>query len=820
MTPAPNSDPDSPRRFLGVFFTDWLIDLESALLRRAVARHEGASAWVQHPLVVLDGRGRADSVACHAIVACNDAAVREGLRVGMTVSQAESICPQQRDADAVAWRSCIERLRIAAQDSCARSVVKRIVAVSERFVAIERDGAMAARMLVRLGRCLERWIPVVSVPPELQPLLARAPARRNLTEAGSAAGDVGQVPSADWLVGDFTGCAALFRGVHASEQGLMRRIEACFRRRGFRVHMATASTIGAATALARFGGTSPVLETPCTRSRLLPSSRKRCIAVPKGSEAKFLADLPIESLRIASSSADSLHAVEVHTVGQLAALGRAGIAARLTGLQSADASMQSAGATTMRRPRKASRRSRHVASTPAWPETPTLFAPASGGAFEATATGREAFYGVSDGSQRTRACSAHCLPATGRLRAADDVLLRLDQAMGVVPEILVPLRLHEPIVLEHIFEAPCSRPDVISMACSELVEQLMIRLSRRREGLRSATWSFTHADLPADLSTDALPDIHRSADQCTDPFSRHREIVSSIELGLAKPASRASHVWSVLRARLEQIALDHGVERIECRVDRATLLRFRQARLCGPAVQARVARPFADREQASDCRAALTEWIELVSARIGPASVIRPNDLVHASELVPSQVCPRTHRPSAVLPCIERAVLRAGDTSRGIARSIATRTLWRAAPPDIADGSPRECPDGSSFARPAQLEWRDDCWSISAIDGWERSLSSWWDPSAGNASAQARTHPTGVLSRLAIATSDGWLWLLVRWPERLPVPRAMPDGASPSHPVSHRLHDASPYERTDRWFSGSSRSLEQGIELEVLGLWS
>ena len=188
--------------------------------------------------------------------------------------------------------------------------------------------------------------------------------------------------------------------------------------------------------------------------------------MPKGSEAKFLADLPIESLRIASSSADSLHAVEVHTVGQLAALGRAGIAARLTGLQSADASMQSAGATTMRRPRKASRRSRHVASTPAWSGTPMLFAPASGGAFEATATGREAFYGVSDGSQRTRACSAHCPPATGRLRAADDVLLRLDQAYGSVPEMLQPLRPCEPLVLRHDFESPCVDHGAISLACS------------------------------------------------------------------------------------------------------------------------------------------------------------------------------------------------------------------------------------------------------------------------------------------------------------------------------------------------------------------
>ena len=868
---GPDPDPDPPRRFLGVFFTDWLIDLESALLRRAIARHERAPACDDHPLVVVEGRNRAQPIACHAVVACNDAAARGGVRVGMTVSQAEATCASQHDARAVAWRSCIDRLRQAGGDSSDRAVGRRIVAASERLVAIERDGALAARVLVRLGRCLERWIPVVSVPPELRPLLARPRTAASL-DHGQPEGHIltaadGHASSADWLVGDFTGCAALFRGVHSSEQGLMRRIEACFRRRGFRVRVATASTIGAATALARFGEACSVslarpmqAREPGGDQRTARSGcARRCIAVPKGSEAAFLASLPIESLRISPSSADALRAVEVHTVGQLAGLGRAGVAARLTGHHATDAPASLAGAALGHPARRTSRRSRHVASTPAWSGTPMLFASLAGGASE----GKDAAHGMQRGdsaaSPRMPVRSTPTSRPAGRWRAADDVLLRLDQALGIVPELLVPLRLREPVVIDHAFEAPCSRPDVISRVCSEMVEQLMMRLARRREGLRSATWSFAHADLPADLSTDSLPSIHRSVHR-GEPSSSEGDrghsapqpMVSFIELGLSKPSSRASHVWSVLRARLEQIALDHGVERIECRVDRATLLRFRQARfhgrihgrLRGSAASALRTDPSSRHGHSSDGRAALGEWIELVSARIGPASVIRTADHVSADhvsadEPPPSDLRPRVHRPSAFLPRIERAVLRGGDASRSIAHAIAARTLWRIGHPDAA--SVQSCvqscarPIGSSPTQLAQLEWRGNRWPAGAIDGWERSLSSWWDSSGEHGGGRAGMHPaghlrnglppvgcppTGLLARIAIVTSDGWLWLLVRWPERLPVPRSTHDFASSEGGVHHGLHADRPHERADRWFSGSSRSIEHGVELEVLGFWS
>jgi hypothetical protein len=820
------------RRFLGVHFTDWLVDLESALLRRTIVRSGGSQMLGPFPLVVVEERSR-----IHVIVACNEAAAAGGARIGMTLSQAETVCPPQQGAEAAAWRACIDKLRLDGAASTARSASSqagRIVAVSERLAAIQHDRRLAARMLVRMGRCLERWIPVVSVPPEIQPDVQAQSCR--VDDGAGRSVPVGEhPPSVDWLAGDFTGCATLFRGMHASEQGLMRRIDACFRRHGLRVRLATASTVGAAIAVARFGSSARA----SSRRETQPSLHRRLIAVPKGSEERFLAELPVESLRISASAAESLRAVEVETVGQLAALGRSGIAARLSGLQGEEAAV--GGSRSTLPARRGSRRSRHVAATSFSVETPSLF---------------DAHHG---GGSETRNRSSRVKSAAKQWRAADDVLLRLDQALGAVPEALVPLRIRDPIVIDHVFEAPCSRPDVISHVCSDMVERLMKRLELHREGLSSAAWAFMHADLPADLSTDALPRIHRfdhggygsTADACAE--SVHGPIISRIALGLARSTSRASHAWSLLRTRLEQLPLDHGVERIECRVERSVRLRFRQRRLRGTAEmpagisdgcdsQHRCAVESRKRSKtaghsANETQGTAADWADLISSRLGPASIVRPSGLSHSpfstSERRPrARVSPmpvqrpvapiHAHRPSAVMTHPESAVLHGGDTSSAIALSIATRTLWHGA--HGAETRDRDV---------AYLEWRGARWQIGAIDGWERSLPPWYvqHQSAGRASESgggawnsrvdsrvdfregSGVDPSGVLSRIALIVRDGWLWILARWPGRLSIPQGLQSG-------EHRSSFASPTARAERWFSGSAIAIQHGVDIEVLGIWA
>ena len=87
----------------------------------------------------------------------------------------------------------------------------------------------------------------------------------------------------------------------------MRRVGAGFGEHGFRVRLATASTIGAAVAMAGWGDGRGVR------------------AIPRGAERAMLGPLPIESLRISAAAAEALRSVEVETVDERG--GRLGVLA-------------------------------------------------------------------------------------------------------------------------------------------------------------------------------------------------------------------------------------------------------------------------------------------------------------------------------------------------------------------------------------------------------------------------------------------------------------------------------------------------------------
>jgi hypothetical protein len=425
--------------------------------------------------------------------------------------------------------------------------------------------------------------------------------------------------------------------------------------------------------------------------------------------------------------------------------------------------------------------------------------------------------------QRTGSAAAP-RPRNSSTRAADDVLLRLDQALGRIPEVLVPLRIRAPVVVRHTFEAPCSRPEVISHVCSDMVDRLMDRLSRRRESLRSAAWSFVHADLPADLSTDlpvvALPggrELHAEHASRMPVRSSREPPVSSITLGLASPTPDPAHVWSVLRARLEQLALDHGIERIECRAERTARMRFRQERLDERSGGSVSSDGFESAAVApGEVQQARAAWIDLVRSRLGASAVQHPSVLVEHDDEPPD-----AHHPHVLLHAPEPACLHGGADAWAIAHCIATRTSWRrespAAPVEPAAASREPC--GASLA------WRGARWPIDALDGWERRQPAWWKPREEASASSRRTatsrhalHPLqlgGVFSRLAIVTCSGRLWIWVRWPDRLAPVRSS---------VAPHAHPAIIAERFDagvlRWLEGGRAALSAGVDMEIRGMWS
>jgi protein ImuB len=105
---------------------------------------------------------------------------------------------------------------------------------------------------------------------------------------------------ADGLWLDLTGVAHLFGG----EEAMCRRILAFCRRLGFGARIAVAGSLGAAHALARFGG-------------------RQLILCPPGSEADLLAPLPLAALRLDEEALSAARRLGLERVGELVAMPRA-----------------------------------------------------------------------------------------------------------------------------------------------------------------------------------------------------------------------------------------------------------------------------------------------------------------------------------------------------------------------------------------------------------------------------------------------------------------------------------------------------------------
>jgi hypothetical protein len=864
-------DAVAPSRFIAVHFPRWPLDATRFALWRAILRlrrtyagdppiesagalatpgdprhaHEQGRGILDElaalPTVVVEGGQAMRSGQMVRIIECCPNAAGLGLSVGMTVAQAESVCSR----GCAAADGSMSRLAQWVGSGCARQAygaLQRFIVESTCAVLVLRADERAwGSMMRRLAACLERWVPRIAVDglPSCIP---------HVSGADSASGHRCS------LLGDLAGCAALFRVAHGTEQVLMRRIADSFANRGFETQLATASTIGAAVALARHG------------RRMHAGGEARFRAVPSGREAEALDPLPVEALRIAPAAVQALHAVEVRSIGQLARLGRGGVAARLSG--HADGGLGGVGdgvgdgvcdgvgggVSGVLRRRGAvpgRKRGRKAERTPAV----SLFDQPSecDGQYEPRDSVRER--AVSTGSAPGFPIRPSIDSPMGALiggRDTGDPLLRLDQALGRAPESLIPIRVQEPVRFAKAFEGPTSRLDAIFVACGELIDQLATALESRREGMRGARWVFRHAQLPSDLSTDAtslragVPGAHPSS--CGGMATR--QMVSELELRLSAPTASRTHLWSMLRPKLEHLPLDHGVEEITVHLDDAARLRSIQRRLAWRPVpdrphvpQSRLngVQPQARQTDRKECRPAmvwsgldeacagwipvgyaslraggddarpedferLQEWIDLIAARMGRDCVCRVSgiaagrgragvleldrDPMDAIDDACGVAMHLGQRPSQRFAAAESAVIVGDASSAALAASIAERSAWCFEP---AHGR------WPVAAMQPSLHWRGRIWPLFAIDGWERAATPWWDAAweqdvpdprgcAQGVHAEVSTH--GGDRAAAIARLSGRLHARLQIGSGLWLLARFPDRIAPSGVEGHLVHAA------------------------------
>ncbi|HEY1961377.1 MAG TPA: DNA polymerase Y family protein [Rhizomicrobium sp.] len=154
----------------------------------------------------------------------------------------------------------------------------RVPSLQTRAAQPEKDRAA----LVKLARWCTRFSPYVAPWPEKD------------ERAGSSG-----------LIFDITGCDHLFGG----EAALLREAIASLKRLGFTARGCIASSMGAAHALAKFGGNFETI-------------------VPDGKNAEAIAPLPVSALRIPDKTAATLKHLGLKTIGHLLPLPPAPLAQR------------------------------------------------------------------------------------------------------------------------------------------------------------------------------------------------------------------------------------------------------------------------------------------------------------------------------------------------------------------------------------------------------------------------------------------------------------------------------------------------------------
>jgi protein ImuB len=162
---------------------------------------------------------------------------------------------------------------------------------------------------------------------------------------------------------------------------------------------------------------------------------------------------------------------------------------------------------------------------------------------------------------------------------------RLDLALGRVPEVITSIRPVDPVIVERAFAGPVTQFEAIDITMRELAHELAAALSRRDEGVRT---------------------LLVEAERYHAPPLRTR-------LQFSQPSADASHIWTLLKPKVERIDLTHGIETLRLTASAADRLSHAQS-TCWPDD------PFTvDRALAGE----FSRFVDLLVARLGPESVCR-----------------------------------------------------------------------------------------------------------------------------------------------------------------------------------------------------
>ncbi|MFM9959239.1 MAG: Y-family DNA polymerase [Phycisphaerales bacterium] len=309
------------------------------------------------------------------------------------------------------------------------------------------------------------------------------------------------------------------------------------------------------------------------------------------------------------------------------------------------------------------------------------------------------------------------LRALPRRRLGDrfpaDLLLRLDQALGLAIETITPVRPRRALEASRTLDGPTTRVDAVHLLARELINEITKQLHENDRGCRRLELTLHRSDLP--------------------PLGLH--------VAASRPTRDPAHLWALLRPALERANLGFGVEALHARA----------LQLARVAHVQRSAWPMALSDDA-DSLASIAALVDTLSARLGPERVTMSHTIEsHLPE------CAECH-----LPATDAALITdtASPTDADRPSCLFARPI--AAQPTLL------LPDGPIAALRFTHNHAHEHHRVITCIGPERIEPEWWREQDAGASSDTPPVPAGISAPthsnprdyFKVQTDTGrWLWL-------------------------------------------------------------
>ena len=264
-------------------------------------------------------------------------------------------------------------------------------------------------------------------------------------------------------------------------------------------------------------------------------------------------------------------------------------------------------------------------------------------------------------------------------RFGGNLIARLDQASGRLPEPLDPIIPPEAIVVTQRFAEPIATADAIEHWLRDLMPRLVTALAQAGQGARAI-------ELVADR-IDGVP--------------------QRLRIGLARPTRDTAHLLRLTLRRIEEIAPGYGIDALTLHVRRADPLG---------------AQAFT--ETLEDRAPDLAPLIDTLANRIGPDQLWRTtpheSDVPERSVLAVAPLDPPPRATAKLKPDDVRQLDRSPDVHPWHPRWPRPVRLLRR--PELLDNVLAELPDQP----PRRFTWRGTTHRVVRADGPERITGEWW----------------------------------------------------------------------------------------------